>query len=37
MTREEALHDMGREAETKDQVNKFLHCCLNLLSNIDVA
>jgi hypothetical protein len=37
MTQEEALHNMRREEETEDQVNKFLHCCLKLLSDLDVV
>jgi hypothetical protein len=36
-THEEALHDLGHETDTEDQVSNFLHCCLRLLNDPDVA
>jgi hypothetical protein len=35
--REEALCNTSREEQVEDQVSKFLHCCLKLLSDPDVA
>jgi hypothetical protein len=34
---EEALHDLGHETDTEDQVSNFLHCCLILLNDPDAT
>jgi hypothetical protein len=36
-TCEEELHDLGHEEHKKYQASNFLHCCLRLLSDPDVA
>jgi 23S rRNA A2030 N6-methylase RlmJ len=33
MVHEEALHELGCETKTNDQLSNFLHCCLILLND----